>query len=338
MVVSDLLELADVSAYYPIKKGVLSRTVGYARAVDGVAFSLRTGETLGLVGESGCGKSTLGRTILRLEENALTGGSMKYRGRDIYGLKGPDYINFRRSAQMIFQDPYSSLPPRKRVGEIIAEPMRAHKICPKDEIESRVDGLLRATGLSPEHKSRYPHEFSGGQRQRVGIARALALGPEFLVCDEPVSALDVSVQAQILNLLKDLQEEFNLTMIFIAHGLGAVKYISSRLSVMYLGRIVETGPTRDVFESPWHPYARALLAANPIASPHLRHKRRALISGEISDPIGGVECCRFAPRCPLAEDRCRRERPSLDSIPGSLDGAHKAACFVKFVGDNLYNS
>jgi peptide/nickel transport system ATP-binding protein/oligopeptide transport system ATP-binding protein len=322
-----LLELSNVNAHYPFKRGLFSRTAGYLKAVDCVSISVYEGETLGLVGESGCGKSTLGRVILRLEENAVTSGSMKYRGREISEMEGRDYAKFRRSAQMIFQDPYSSLPPRKRVREIIAEPMRVNKICPRSEIDDKVESLLLSAGLAPEYKNRYPHEFSGGQRQRIGIARALAVEPEFLICDEPVSALDVSVQAQILNLLKDLQEKLNLTMIFIAHGLGAVKYVSDRLAVMYLGKIFEIGPSCEIFESPQHPYTRALLAANPVFSPHLRGKRSLLLSDEAPSLTVDTEGCRFAPRCPLAEARCRRESPALENVQGEK-GEHRTACFV----------
>ncbi len=267
-----LLEIKDLRTHFPIRAGVLQRPVGWVRAVDGVSFAINEGETVGLVGESGCGKTTLGRTILRLIEP--TAGEIRFDGQDITKLDGKDTKPFRRKAQMIFQDPYGSLNPRMTVGNIIAEPLRIHKLCAtKPEERDRVAELLRAVGLAPEHGRRYPHEFSGGQRQRIGIARALAVQPRFIVCDEPVSALDVSVQAQIINLLQDLQAKLNLTYLFIAHDLAVVEHISNRVLVMYYGKIVEEASAADIYSDPIHPYTKALLSAVPTIDPTTRPPR-----------------------------------------------------------------
>ena len=267
-----LVEIKDLRTHFPIRAGVLQRPVGWVRAVDGVSFAINEGETVGLVGESGCGKTTLGRTILRLIEP--TAGEIRFEGQDITKLDGADTKPFRRKAQMIFQDPYGSLNPRMTVGNIIAEPLRIHKLCAnRNEERERVAELLRSVGLAPEHARRYPHEFSGGQRQRIGIARALAVQPKFIVCDEPVSALDVSVQAQIINLLQDLQEQFKLTYLFIAHDLAVVEHISDRVLVMYFGKIVEEASAAEIYSNPTHPYTQALLSAVPTVDPAEKRPR-----------------------------------------------------------------
>jgi peptide/nickel transport system ATP-binding protein len=269
-----LVEIKDLKTYFPVRAGVLQRTVGWVRAVDGVSFAINEGETVGLVGESGCGKTTLGRTILRLVEP--TDGEIRFDGQDITKLNRADMRPFRRKAQMIFQDPYGSLNPRMTVGNIIAEPLRIHKLCAsKNEVRDRVAELLRSVGLPPEHARRYPHEFSGGQRQRIGIARALAVEPKFIICDEPVSALDVSVQAQIINLLQDLQEKFKLTYLFVAHDLAVVEHISDRVLVMYYGKLVEEASADEIYAHPVHPYTQALLSAVPTVD--LAQKRQRII-------------------------------------------------------------
>jgi oligopeptide transport system ATP-binding protein len=269
---SSLLQVHDLKTHFPIRAGVLQRTVGWVRAVDGVSFSIAPGETVGLVGESGCGKTTLGRTLLRLIEP--TAGQIQFDGRDVTQLNGGGLKSFRRDAQMIFQDPYGSLNPRMSVGHIIGEALRIHNLCAnRHEERERVAELLRSVGLDPEHARRYPHEFSGGQRQRIGIARALAVQPKFIVCDEPVSALDVSVQAQIINLLQDLQEQFHLTYLFIAHDLAVVEHISDRVLVMYFGKIVEQASAEEIYTNPLHPYTRALLSAVPTPDPAARRQR-----------------------------------------------------------------
>lgn len=274
--INPLLVLEDVKKYYPIQTGFLSKTTSHVKAVDGVSFSIYPGETLGLVGESGSGKSTIGKTIVGLEKP--TEGRILFDGRDISGISSKELINLRSDLQIVFQDPYSSLNPRKRIADLLAEPLQVHRIIPAKEIPGEVDRLLELVGLPRNSRNRYPHEFSGGQRQRIGIARALSLKPRLIVCDEPVSALDVSIQAQILNLLKELQQELNLTYLFIAHGLGAVKYVSDRIAVMYQGKIVEIGTKQEIFHNPQHPYTRALLDASPIADPRLRNKKRLSLS------------------------------------------------------------
>jgi oligopeptide transport system ATP-binding protein len=274
-----LVEIKDLKTHFPIRAGLLQRPVGWVRAVDGVSFAINEGETVGLVGESGCGKTTLGRTMLRLIEP--TSGEIRYGGENITGLEGGELKSFRRKAQMIFQDPYGSLNPRMTVGNIVAEPLRIHKLCAnKNEERTRVAELLKSVGLSPEHARRYPHEFSGGQRQRIGIARALAVQPKFIVCDEPVSALDVSVQAQIINLLSELQEKFKLTYLFIAHDLAVVEHISDRVLVMYFGKIVESATAEEIYSNPMHRYTEALLSAVPVIEP--TEKRQRIVLDDIS--------------------------------------------------------
>ncbi len=304
-----LVEIKHLKKYYPIKKGILSRTVGHVKAVDGLNFDIYPGETLALVGESGCGKSSTGRTIVKLEEP--TDGQIIFNGNDLSSLNGSELRKVRLNLQIIFQDPYSSLNPRKRIGDLLAEPLLAHRLVSKEEAAKKVDNMLEIVGLTKFHKNRYPHEFSGGQRQRIGIARALILEPELIVCDEPVSALDVSIQAQILNLLKDLQKKFRLSYLFIAHGLGAVKYISDRIAVMYLGKIVEIGKTEDIFKNPKHPYTKALLNAYPIPNPHLRNRERIVLAGDVPSPANPPKGCSFHTRCPIANDICRQQTPEL---------------------------
>ncbi len=315
-----LIEVKDLKTYYPIKKGIFSKTVGHVKAVDGVSFSIYPGETLGLVGESGCGKSTIGRTLIRLEQ--ATEGQILFDGQDLTSTTNKNLVSMRKNFQIIFQDPYSSLNPRKRVKDILAEPLLVHHIVDPAQVNKRVDELMVMVGLPRQSKNRYAHEFSGGQRQRIGIARALSLNPKLIICDEPVSALDVSIQAQILNLLNDLQKQLDLTYLFIAHGLGAVKYISDRIAVMYLGEIVEIGETRDVIKNPKHPYTKALLNAYPIPNPHLRAKERVFIQGDVPSPANPPQGCRFHTRCPIATQTCREGKPKLEG------GVHKAACFA----------
>jgi oligopeptide transport system ATP-binding protein len=339
----DILVVENLVKHYPIRKGVVPKTVGYVRAVDGVSFSIPRGKTLGLVGESGCGKTTTGRTILRLIEP--TSGRVTFDGRDVFSLGEREMRRLRREMQIIFQDPYGSLNPRMTVGAMLEEPILVHGIGSEDQSENapddsrnsrnpgqlltparrrarqRVAELLTLVGLSPEHASRYPHEFSGGQRQRIGIARALALEPKLIVCDEAVSALDVSIQAQILNLLRELQERFNLTYLFIAHDLAVVKHISDRIAVMYLGEIVEEADTEEIFANPLHPYTQALLSSIPVPTP--REKRqRVRLEGDVPTPINPPEGCRFHTRCPIAIDACKLGKPPLLEI----SPAHAVAC------------
>lgn len=311
-----LIEIKQLKKYYPIKKGIISRTVGHVKAVDGLSFAIYPGETLALVGESGCGKSSTGRAIVKLEEPS--GGQILFKGNDLSSFKEAELRKVRLNLQIIFQDPYSSLNPRKRVGDLLTEPLLAHRLATKEEASKKVDEILEIVGLSKLHKNRYPHEFSGGQRQRIGIARALILEPDLIVCDEPVSALDVSIQAQILNLLKDLQKKFRLTYLFIAHGLGAVKYISDRIAVMYLGKIVEIGKTEDIFKHPRHPYTKALLNAYPIPNPHLRDRERIVLSGDVPSPANPPKGCSFHTRCPIAQDICRQQTPELQGSVQSV--------------------
>lgn len=322
-----LLSVENLKMHFPIRKGFTRQIVGNVRAVDDVSFSVRSGETLGLVGESGCGKTTIGRCILRAYDP--TNGSIHYQnGRgesvDLARLQGRDLIPYRRELRMIFQDPYSSLNPRMTVMDIVAEPLRIHKIGEGKEIEDRVAETLRKVGLRPEYMRRYPHAFSGGQRQRIGIARALVLDPRLVVCDEPVSALDVSVQAQILNLLQDLQAEFNLTYLFISHDLSVVEYLANQVAVMYVGLLVEVAPTEELFQSPKHPYAEALLSAVPKTVPK-RNPKRIILKGDVADPANPPTGCYFHPRCPYAIDRCKTEAPSLREIaPGRKVACHLA--------------
>jgi oligopeptide transport system ATP-binding protein len=316
-----LVEVKDLYKYFPIHAGLMSRHVADVRAVDGVSFSIREGETLGLVGESGSGKTTIGRLLLRLLP--ATKGEIVFENRDVLAMKRNEIRRLRRSVQIIFQDPFASLNPRMSIGEIIAEPLRIHGIASGKAAEARVRELLALVGLQPYHANRYPHEFSGGQRQRVGIARALAVDPRFIVCDEPVSALDVSIQAQVINLLEDLQEKFGLTYLFIAHDLSVVRHISTRVAVMYVGKIVELADRDALYQTPLHPYTQALLSAIPIPDPVLEKRRkRIVLTGDIPSPVNPPPGCRFHTRCPVAFERCKTEEPALrEYAPG-----HFAAC------------
>ena len=316
-----LVEVRHLKKYFPIKKGVLQREVARVHAVDDVSFSVQKGETLGLVGESGCGKSTLGRTIVRLLEP--TDGQIVFEGKDTTHMTARRLRPLRREMQMIFQDPYASLNPRKRVGSIIGDPMKIHRLGTKQERKRRVQELLETVGLSPEHYNRFPHEFSGGQRQRIGVARALALRPKLIIADEPVSALDVSIQSQILNLLEDLQEEFDLTYIFIAHDLGVVRHVSDRIAVMYLGKLVEVSPAEELYQRPIMPYTEALLSAVPVPDPDLAERReRIVLTGDVPSPINPPSGCRFHPRCRYMTDVCKEVEPPLTDFEGHLSACH----------------
>jgi oligopeptide transport system ATP-binding protein len=318
-----LIEVKDLKMYFPVTKGiVLRRKIGDVKAVDGLTFSIRKGETLGLVGESGCGKSTTGRALIQLYKP--TTGEVIFHGTDLTKLPPEQMRQMRRKVQMIFQDPYASLNPRMTVGDIIAEPIMVHNLRKgKEAVRERVQELLKLVGLNPYFINRYPHEFSGGQRQRIGIARALAVEPEFVVCDEPVSALDVSIQAQILNLLEDLQNQLGLTYLFIAHGLAAVKHISDRVAVMYLGKIVEIAAGAQLYHTPTHPYTQALLSAVPIPDPDLERTRaRIILTGDVPSPLNPPSGCRFHTRCPIATEHCKQEEPELKDI----GGGHMVSC------------
>ncbi len=319
------VEIENLKVYFPIKSGLLfDRHVGDIRAVDGVSLSIERGETLGLVGESGCGKSTVGRAILRLYEP--TDGRIVFDGRDITHLGESDLRPLRRRIQMVFQDPFASLNPRHSVGRIVGEPLRVHGISNRTEATARVRELLSLVGLPPDAAGRYPHEFSGGQRQRIGVARALALNPEFLVCDEPVSALDVSIQAQIVNLMEELQKELGLTYLFIAHDLAVVRHISNRIAVMYLGKIVEVAPADDLYDNPLHPYTITLLSAIPIPDPAIERRRTAIrVEGDLPSPANPPAACRFHTRCPFVQPtRCADEEPELRELDGHVVACHYA--------------
>jgi peptide/nickel transport system ATP-binding protein/oligopeptide transport system ATP-binding protein len=326
-----LVEVRDLVKYFPVKGGILQRTTGQVRAVDGVSFDIRKGETLGLVGESGCGKTTVGRLLLRLLEP--TSGTISFDGTDITGVHGAALKPYRRRMQIIFQDPYGSLDPRTPIGDSIGEGLRIHAIGTPAERREKVRRMMDLVGLAPYHYRRYPHEFSGGQRQRIGIARALVLEPDLLVCDEPVSALDVSIQAQVLNLLKSLQGELGLTYVFVAHNMGVVEHISDRVAVMYLGRIAELADRHACFADPQHPYTRALMSAIPIPDPALR-RTRVILAGDVPSPLNPPSGCRFHPRCPLraqlgGPEVCATEQPELAARNGPnrpWAGEHLTAC------------
>jgi oligopeptide/dipeptide ABC transporter ATP-binding protein len=316
-----LLEAKNVVKYFPIKGGVLLKEIASVKAVDDVSLSIKEGETVGLVGESGCGKTTFGRAILRLEEP--TSGEVFFEGQDILAYDKKQMQALRENMQIIFQDPFSSLNPRKSVSHIIGEPLLVHGTKSRKQREQRVLELLRVVGLRKEHMRRYPHQFSGGQRQRIGVARALALNPKLIVCDEAVSALDVSIQAQVINLLKDLQDDFGLTYLFISHDLSVVEHVSDRVAVMYLGKIVEIAPSKTLYKKPLHPYTQALLSAVPIPDPSVPRADRIILKGDVPSPIDPPPGCSFHPRCLYARDTCRQNEPQLSEI----NQGHFAACF-----------
>lgn len=321
-----LLEARNLKKYFPIKKGLLLREVGQVKAVDDVSLFVRRGETLGLVGESGCGKSTLGRTLIRLYEP--TAGELKFAGKDFLKLSGRELRQKRKNIQMIFQDPYAALDPRMTIGQIIGQPFQIHKTLGPQETETRVKQLLELVGLKPSHINRYPHEFSGGQRQRICIARAVALEPELIICDEPVSALDVSIQAQVLNLLKDLQERLKLTYIFISHDLSVIEHVCDRVAVMYLGKIVEIASRDELFQNPQHPYTQALLGAIPRVGEGKKQMKKSL-SGDVPSPLNPPSGCHFHPRCAHKMDRCTQERPVLQGQD------HQTACWLMNPNSNI---
>ncbi len=320
-----LVEVKDLQIYFPVSAGIIfQRKVADVKAVDGVSFTVKRGETLGLVGESGCGKSTTGKAILQLIRP--TAGTVDFEGTDLTRIKGRELRRFRRRMQMIFQDPYASLNPRMSVGSIIGEPITIHKLASGKAKKERVQSLLQTVGLNPYFANRFPHEFSGGQRQRIGIARALAVEPDFIVCDEPVSALDVSIQAQIINLLQDLQSQFNLTYLFIAHDLSVVRHISDRVAVMYLGHVMELTDRDSIFENPLHPYTKALMSAVPIPDPAIERKRdRIILLGDVPSPLMPPTGCVFHTRCPIAIDECRARRPDWRNV-GTADREHWVWC------------
>jgi peptide/nickel transport system ATP-binding protein len=317
-----ILMVNQLKKYFPIKGGMVSRVTGYVKAVDGVTFNLKRGTTMGLVGESGCGKTTTGRTILRLA-GEKSGGQVLFNGQEVYNLSNAEMRAMRTKMQIIFQDPFSSLSPRLPVGEIIGEAVREHKLVPKNEVDDYIDQVMDNCGLQPFHKDRYPHEFSGGQRQRICIARALALNPEFVVCDEPVSALDVSIQAQIINLLNELQEQYKLTYLFISHDLSVVEHISDTVGVMYLGNLVEYGETEDIFKNPLHPYTKALFSAIPIPDPKAK-MNRIVLEGSIPSPANPPSGCKFHTRCPYCTQRCKEEAP----VQKEVEKGHFVVCHL----------
>ena len=319
-----LLEVRHLKKYFPVRSGVFSRVSAWVKAVDDVSLDIQPSETFGLVGESGCGKTTVGRTILRLMEP--TSGEATFEGKNLFSMDAQELRKTRRRMQIIFQDPYSSLNPRMTVGSIISEPLKIHGIAKGAELDDRVSRLLSRVGLRGEHRSRYPHEFSGGQRQRIGIARALALNPHFIVCDEAVSALDVSIQAQILNLLKDLQDEYRLAYLFITHDLNVVEYLAHRIAVMYLGKLAEVAPAQILFRDSKHPYTQALLSANPVPDP-MSQTRPIVLEGDVPSPLNPPSGCRFHPRCPQVMERCKTTDPPLIQI-GSKENQHKVWCHL----------
>lgn len=322
-----LIEIKDLVTYFPVYGGIFKRVVAHVKAVDGVTFNIQSGETLGLVGESGCGKSTVSHTIIRLIPH--TSGSVFFEGVDVFKLQGDDLKKMRRNMQIVFQDPFASLDPRLPVGESIAEGLMIHSLGSKQDRFDRVMAILKKVGLEDYHAMRYPHEFSGGQRQRIGIARALVLQPKFIALDEPVSALDVSVQAQVLNLLKDLQKEFNLTYLFVAHNLGVVEHISDRVAVMYLGKIMEITDREELYKKPLHPYTQALLAAIPAADPEQKKKERVILAGDVPSPLNPPPGCRFHPRCPIAKKNCSKDEPELRELrPGHTVACHYAENYL----------
>jgi len=316
-----LVEVNKLVKYFPVRAGLLQRVVNHVKAVDDVSFFVRKGETLGMVGESGCGKTTIGRTMLRLIEP--TSGTTVFRGQNVFSMKGEELKKTRRDMQIIFQDPYASLDPRVPIGESIMEGLHIHKIgSPRERVDIMIE-TMKKVGLEDYHARRYPHEFSGGQRQRIGIARALALRPSFIVCDEPVSALDVSIQSQVLNILKDLQEEFGLTYLFIAHNLSVVEHVSDRVAVMYLGKMVELTTRDELFRDPKHPYTKALMSAIPVPNPRLK-RQRVILKGDVPSPLNPPKGCRFHPRCPVAVEKCSQEEPVFKEVAPE----HWVACWL----------
>ncbi|MBU0704187.1 MAG: dipeptide ABC transporter ATP-binding protein [Chloroflexi bacterium] len=319
----NLIKVRNLVKYFPVRGGALQRVQGWVKAVDDVSFTIRAGETLGLVGESGCGKTTIGRSILRLIEP--TSGQMSFEGQDIVTMKAKELKAMRREMQIIFQDPYSCLDPRSQIGDIIGEALYVHGVKDKSERRQRVMEIMSTVGLAEDHIRRYPHEFSGGQRQRIGIARALVLRPKFIICDEPVSALDVSIQSQVLNLLRQLQRDFNLTYLFIAHNMSVVEHISDRVAVMYLGKIVELTDRVELYRNPLHPYTKALMSAIPIPDPGFK-REQIILEGDVPSPLNPPSGCRFHPRCPIAEEICSQELPPLRPLPGNEE--HLVACHL----------